>query len=130
MNLPFRSAAVTETKKWLRDHFNSYPRGIGRVYEQRRSGEVHVSLEDPLDIDYLKRIAEAHGYDTDLSTDDGTAVLNLYDVIEDGGTVVTKTLDTVFREQRDVSIGSTPVHGTDIHPRLLLVCDYLRGKYD
>lgn len=125
----FTSKAAKATKEWLRNQYEAYPQGIQKVYKQRRSDKIHVRLKEPLDIGYLTNIVEGHGFEFELTQDNGTNVLQVYDVIEEDGTLITKTLNSVFREQRDVSIGTNPVQDNSVHPRLVLTCDYLRGKY-
>lgn len=125
----FRSKAAKATAKWLRDHYAGYPDGVSKVYKARRSGDIHVRLDDPLDVEFLEHIVAGHGYTPELTEDDGTKVLNVYDVIESNETVVTKSLNSVFRQERDVTIGADPLQGDSVHPRLVFVCDYLRGKY-
>lgn len=127
----FRREEVEATRKWLQNHFDSYPDGIEKVYEGYANEGIHIKLDHPLDVEFLVDIVQGHGYVAELERDeDDTRVLNVYTEIYDDGQDVARSLQTVFREQSDIVVASNPVQGQSVHNRLLFLTDYLRGKFD
>ncbi|WP_128478934.1 hypothetical protein [Halorussus pelagicus] len=126
----FTSPEAKATREWLRNHFDPYPHGIKKIYKERRSGEIHIRLEETLDLELLKNVIKGHGLEPEITEDrEGTRVLNVYNIIEEDGEVITKSLHSVFREQKDIGMGIDPVQEESVKSRLVFVCDYLRGKY-
>ena len=127
----FKSEEAKATKEWLQNHYEEYPRGVKKILDDPHTKSVYVQLEAQIDIDILEQVSIKHGLNTEITRDkDGTKVLNIYSVIEDGGCIVTKNLQSVFREEQEIDLGINPVEDQSPHPRLVLISDYLRRKYN
>lgn len=130
MGLLFKSGNAKAAREWLKNHYSAYPEGIDKLYSPWRSSTVLVKLEEPLDVELLSSIIDEHDLVAEVSQEpDGTNILNIYNVIEDQGQIITKSLRSVFRGGTEVEISENPISGQSPHPRLVFLTEYLNEKY-